>query len=174
MVVHCRCLRPCPLGAPGPSPLGVGGDPVAPPRSRESDGLQKAVLEALVNFLPPPRYLRVGGPPAAGCSVDAEFTVTDDGSPVPGERYGSALPGAEAQPETPPPGIHRIALCTWTYRDLTLDSVELTGFNQMTVNLLELSGYKVLEVLHSEFRSQDSQVVKIKLLRQKIRDLVAR
>ena len=68
----------------------------------------------------------------------------------------------------------RIALCTWTYRDLTLDSVELTGFNQMTVNLLELSGYKVLEVPHSEFRSQDSQVVKIKLLRQKIRDLVAR
>ena len=103
---------PSPLGVSGPSPLGLGGDPVAPPRSRESDGLQKSVLEALVNYLPPPRYLRVGAAPAAGCSVDAEFTVTDVGSPVPGERYGSALPGAETPPETPPPGIHR-----WDRRD---------------------------------------------------------
>lgn len=164
-------------GYTGPSAmaaLGAGSELVTPPRSRESDSLQKDVLEALVNFLPPPRYLRVGAAPAAGCALDAEFTVTDDGSPVPCERYGSALPGAPPPPETPPPGVHRIALCTWTYRDVTLDLVELTGFNQMTVNLLELSGYKVLEVLHSEFRTQDSQVVKTKLLRQKIRDLVAR
>ncbi|KAF0312616.1 FAST kinase domain-containing protein 4 [Amphibalanus amphitrite] len=156
------------------SALGSPGEPVAPPRSQDSETLQKAVLEALVNFLPPPRYLRVGGAPAAGCAVDAEFTVGDDGAPVPCERYGSALPGAPSPAEQPPPGVHRVALCTWSYRDMTLDSVELTGFNQMTVNLLELSGYKVLEVAHAEFRQQDSQVVKTKLLRQKIRDLVAR
>lgn len=146
----------------------------APPRSQAAAALQKQVLEVLVNFLPPPKYLRVGVPPAAGIAVDGEFCVSDAAAPLAFVAHGSALPGTEAPASAPPPGVHRIALCTWTYHAFTIETHELTGFNQMAVDLLELSGYKVLEVSHSEVAAEGSVVGKVKYLRQKIRDLVSR
>ncbi|XP_049870508.1 FAST kinase domain-containing protein 4 isoform X2 [Pectinophora gossypiella] len=95
-----------------------------------------------------------------GFLYDAEFAVDAKCHPVPLEK------AAKSQ------DVFRIAVLGLDYHDMTRKTVVPLGVNQLYTRLLQLKGYKVLQVPYTEFNPKDKLVTRVQYIEKRLRELV--
>ncbi|CAH2040148.1 unnamed protein product, partial [Iphiclides podalirius] len=91
---------------------------------------------------------------------DAEFAVDSNCHPVPLEKAVNNE------------SVHRIAVQGLDYHDMTRKVVSPLGANQLYARLLEMKGFKVLQLPYTEFSPKEKLVDRAKYIEKKLRGLV--
>ncbi|KAJ0177591.1 hypothetical protein K1T71_006464 [Dendrolimus kikuchii] len=96
-----------------------------------------------------------------GFLYDAEFAVDSKCHPVPLEKASKNK------------NIHRIAVLGLDYHDMTRKTPTPLGINQLETKLLELKGYKVLQIPYTEFNPKDKLVTRVQYIEKRLKELVS-
>lgn len=96
-----------------------------------------------------------------GFLYDAEFAVDAKCHPVPLDKAVDNK------------SVYRIAVVGLEYHDMTRKTVAPLGVAQLYTRLLQLKGYKVLQIPHTEFNSKDKLVTRVQYIEKRLKDLVA-
>ncbi|XP_075976149.1 FAST kinase domain-containing protein 4 isoform X2 [Anticarsia gemmatalis] len=96
-----------------------------------------------------------------GFLYDAEFAVDAKCHPVPLDKAVNNK------------SVYRIAVLGLDYHDMTRKTIAPLGINQFYSRLLELKGYKVLQIPYTEFNSKDKLVSRVQYIEKRLKDLVS-
>lgn len=140
-------------------------------QTRSDIKLTKHVQQNLYNFLPPPKYIHENIQTSMGVLVDVELSVDKDGTPIPIEDFTTQF-GDIASPKALPDGAFRVALFVWDYKDYTIGTQELLGFNQQAVKLVESVGYKVVNIPYYEYNMKNKTLKNVQYLEKKIKEII--
>lgn len=139
-------------------------------QSRNELMLTKHIQTMLHNFLPPPKYIRENIQTSMGVFVDNELAVDKKGKPIPIQDYTDNF-GESTSLKPLPDGAVKIAMFVWDYKDYTIGSQELTGVNQLAVQLMEKIGHKVVQVPFFEYNTRAKTIKNIQYLENKIKEV---
>ncbi|CAL4065237.1 unnamed protein product [Meganyctiphanes norvegica] len=140
-------------------------------QTRSEIKLTKHVQQNLYNFLPPPKYLLENIQTSMGVYVDVELSVDKDGTPIPIQDYTTHFGESESLKPLPD-GAFRVALFVWDYKDYTIGTQELLGFNQQAVKLVESVGYKVVNIPYYEYNMRNKTLKNVQYLEKKIKEII--
>lgn len=140
-------------------------------KGRDELKLSKHIQIMLHNFLPPPKYIRENIQTDMGIYVDVELATDKKGKPIPIQDYSNTF-GESGSSLSLPEGAVRLAMLIWNYRDYTVGSQELTGINQLGLQLLEKKGYKVIQVPFYEYSMKAKTLKNVQYLESKIKEVV--
>ncbi|XP_068216254.1 FAST kinase domain-containing protein 4 isoform X2 [Palaemon carinicauda] len=137
-------------------------------QSRNELLLSKHVQSMLHNFLPPPKYIQENIQTPLGVFVDCELAVDQKGKPIPIQDYSDNF-GEKKSVKPLPEGATKMTMFVWDYKDYTIGSQELTGVNQLAVQLMEKIGYKIVQVPYFEYNMRGKTIKNIQYLENKIK-----
>lgn len=140
-------------------------------QTRSDIKLTKHVQQNLYNFLPPPKYINENIQTSMGVLVDAELSVDKDGTPIPIQDFTTHFGDSES-PKALPEGAFRVALFVWDYKDYTIGTQELLGFNQQAVKLVESVGYKIVNIPYYEYNMRNKTLKNVQYLEKKIKEII--
>ncbi|CAB3226971.1 unnamed protein product [Arctia plantaginis] len=96
-----------------------------------------------------------------GFLYDAEFALDAKCHPVPLEKAVNNQ------------NVYRIAVLGLEYHDMTRKTAVPLGINQLYTRLLQLKGYKVLQIPYTEYNSKDKLVTRVQYIEKRLKDLVS-
>jgi len=140
-------------------------------QTRSEIKLTKHVQQNLYNFLPPPKYIQENIQTSMGVFVDVELSVDKDGTPIPIQDFTTQF-GESESPKPLPDGAFRVALFVWDYKDYTIGTQELLGFNQQAIKLVESVGYKVVNIPYYEYNMRNKTLKNVQYLERKIKEII--
>ncbi|KAI5728368.1 hypothetical protein M8J77_015342 [Diaphorina citri] len=127
-------------------------------RSRDKEALVSVLTDSLINLVPAQTHLRTNVDTRLGFFIDAEFLLDSKKNPIPLNKKTS--------------DAHKVAILTLDYHDLCRGTHNhANGISALSRRLLELEGYHVLTVPHTEFNRRDKLVTRVQYLENKIKQL---
>ncbi|XP_045535218.1 FAST kinase domain-containing protein 4 isoform X1 [Papilio machaon] len=96
-----------------------------------------------------------------GFLYDAEFALNSKCHPVPLEKAVNNT------------SVHRIAVLGLDYHDMTRRTVVPLGVNQLYTKLLEMKGFKVLQIPYTEFNPKDKLVTRVQYIEKRLKQIVS-
>ncbi|KAG6448228.1 uncharacterized protein LOC115442258 [Manduca sexta] len=119
-----------------------------------------AIMDTFKSLVSAEAFLKKNCDSGMGFLYDAEFAVDAKCHPVPLEKAAND------------DRIFRIAVLGLDYHDMTRKTAVPLGINQFYTRLLQLKGYKVLQIPYTEFNPKDKLVTRVQYIEKKLKDLV--
>ncbi|CAK1578943.1 unnamed protein product [Parnassius mnemosyne] len=96
-----------------------------------------------------------------GFLYDAEFAVDSKCHPVPLQKAVNNK------------SVNRIAVLGLDYHDMTRKTIVPLGVNQLYTRLLEMKGFKVLQIPYTEFNPKDKLVTRVQYIEKRLKEIVS-
>jgi len=143
---------------------------VSIPLNKETERQNRAVTDALANFLPRGKFMVTDKIVAECILINAEIIVDSSAKPLSIKDYAEYL--NTSNPKPLPAGIYKLAVIVRNFKDYTLGLEELTGLCVVKKRLLQKLGYTVVEVPVAEITSLNTTLNKVQQLQKLISDSV--
>ncbi|XP_034828542.1 FAST kinase domain-containing protein 4 [Maniola hyperantus] len=121
----------------------------------------QSIMDTFKSLVSAETFLRRECQSGMGFIYDAEFAVDSKCHPVPLEKAANRK------------DVHRIAVLGLDYHDLTRKVQLPLGVNNLYSRLLELKGFKVLEIPYTEFNPKDKLVTRVQYIEKRLKELVS-
>ncbi|XP_022834426.1 protein TBRG4 [Spodoptera litura] len=149
------------LASPGsprlPEDISVGVPVVY---TKEKAFYVQSIMDTFKSFVSAEAFLKKDCNSGMGFLYDAEFAVDAKCHPVP-------LDKAENNKS-----VFRIAVLGLDYHDMARKSAVPLGINQLHTRLLELKGFKVLQIPYTEFSPKDKLVTRVQYIEKRLKEIV--
>ncbi|XP_063635468.1 FAST kinase domain-containing protein 4 [Cydia splendana] len=96
-----------------------------------------------------------------GFLYDAEFAIDSKCHPVPLEKAANDK------------SVFRIAVLGLDYHDLTRKSAVPLGIYQLYTRMLQLKGFKVLQIPYTEFNPRDKLVTRVQYIEKRLKEIIS-
>ncbi|CAH0673802.1 unnamed protein product [Spodoptera exigua] len=149
--------------------LSAGGSPRLPEDisvgvpvvyTKEKAFYVQSIMDTFKSFVSAEAFLKKDCNSGMGFLYDAEFAVDAKCHPVP-------LDKAENNKS-----VFRIAVLGLDYHDMSRKSAVPLGINQLHTRLLELKGFKVLQIPYTEFSPKDKLVTRVQYIEKRLKEIV--
>ncbi|XP_047026052.1 FAST kinase domain-containing protein 4 [Helicoverpa zea] len=121
----------------------------------------QSIMDTFKSFVSAETFLKRECNSGMGFLYDAEFAVDSKCHPVPLEKAKNNK------------SVFRIAVLGLDYHDMTRKTTAPLGVNQLYTRLLELKGYKVLQIPYTEFNPKDKLVSRVQYIESKLKLIVS-
>ncbi|XP_041968027.1 FAST kinase domain-containing protein 4 [Aricia agestis] len=129
--------------------------------TREKAFYVQCIMETFKSLISADTFLKKECQSGMGFLYDAEFVVDSKCHPVPLNK------AAERK------DVHRIAVLALDYHDMSRKVPVPLGVNVLYSRLLQLKGYKVLEIPYTEFNPKDKLVARVQYIEKRLKELIA-
>ncbi|XP_072929420.1 FAST kinase domain-containing protein 4-like [Epargyreus clarus] len=120
----------------------------------------QSIMDTFKSLVSAEAFLKKECQTGMGFVFDAEFAVDSKCHPVPLEKAANNE------------SVHRIAVLGLDYHDMTRKTTVPLGVNQLYTRLLELKGYKVLQIPYTEYNPKDKLVSRVQYIEKKLKALI--
>ncbi|KAI5635146.1 FAST kinase-like protein, subdomain 2 domain-containing protein [Phthorimaea operculella] len=149
---------------PGTTPPRLGehvsvGVPVM--HTKEKAMFVHAIMDTFKSLVSADAFLKKEVNSGMGFLYDAEFAVDAKCHPVPLEKAVNNK------------NVFRIAVLGLDYHDMTRKTVVPTGVFQLYTKLLQLKGYKVLQIPYTEWNPKDKLAARVQYIESRLKALIA-
>lgn len=121
----------------------------------------QSIMDTFKSLVSAENFLKKECQSGMGFLYDAEFAVDSKCHPVP-------LDQAKGRND-----VHRIAVLGLDYHDLTRKEPVPLGANKLYNKLLQLKGFKVLQIPYTEFSPKDKLVTRVQYIETKLKEIVS-
>ncbi|XP_023940990.2 FAST kinase domain-containing protein 4 [Bicyclus anynana] len=129
--------------------------------TKEKSLYVQSIMDTFKSLVSSETFLRRECQSGMGFIYDAEFAVDSKCYPVPLDKAASRT------------DVHRIAVLGLDYHDLARKVPVPLGVNKLYSRLLELKGYKVLEIPYTDFNPKDKLVTRVQYIEKRLKQLVS-
>ncbi|XP_026498467.2 FAST kinase domain-containing protein 4 isoform X1 [Vanessa tameamea] len=121
----------------------------------------QSIMDTFRSLVSAETFLRKECQSGMGFLYDAEFVVDSKCHPVSLDKAANRK------------DVHRIAVLGLDYHDLTRKEFVPLGVNKLYSRLLQLKGYKVLEIPYTEFNPKDKLVTRVKYIENRLKEIIS-
>ncbi|XP_060802175.1 FAST kinase domain-containing protein 4 [Amyelois transitella] len=128
--------------------------------TREKAAYVQSVMDTFKSLVSADAFLRRGCNSGMGFLYDAEFAVDAKCHPVLLEKAVNNK------------SVFRIAVLCLDYHDMTRRAVVPLGVYQLYTRMLQLKGFKVLQIPYTEYNPKDKLVTRVQYIEKKLKNLI--
>ncbi|XP_052758137.1 FAST kinase domain-containing protein 4 [Galleria mellonella] len=129
--------------------------------TKEKTSYVQSIMDTFKSLVSAETFLRKECNSGMGFLYDAEFAVDAKCHPVPLQKAASQK------------SVFRIAVLGLDYHDMTRKAVHPIGINQLYTRLLELKGFKVLQLPYTEYNPKDKLVARVQYIEKKLKEIIS-
>ncbi|CAH0724022.1 unnamed protein product, partial [Brenthis ino] len=120
----------------------------------------QSIMDTFKSLVSAENFLKKECQSGMGFLYDAEFAVDSKCHPVPLDKVNDRN------------DVHRIAVLGLDYHDLTRKEPVPLGANKLYNKLLQLKGFKVLQIPYTEFNPKDKLVTRVQYIEKRLKEIV--
>ncbi|XP_059054529.1 FAST kinase domain-containing protein 4 [Achroia grisella] len=129
--------------------------------TKEKTAYIQSIMDTFKSLVSAETFLKKECNSSMGFLYDGEFAVDSKCHPVPLQKAASHK------------SVFRIAVLGLDYHDMTRKSVHPLGINQLYSRLLEVKGFKVLQVPYTEYNPKDKLVARVEYIEKKLKQIIS-
>ncbi|GBP21601.1 FAST kinase domain-containing protein 4 [Eumeta japonica] len=121
----------------------------------------QSIMDTFKSLVSSENFLKKNCNSGMGFLYDGEFAMDVKCYPVPLDKAVGDK------------SVYRIAIMGLDYHDLCRKQLQPLGVNQLYTRLLELKGYKVLQIPYTEYNPRDKLISRVQYIEKKIKEILA-
>ncbi|CAH2085882.1 unnamed protein product [Euphydryas editha] len=121
----------------------------------------QSIMDTFKSLVSAETFLRKECQSGMGFLYDAEFAVDSKCHPVPLDKAASRK------------DVYRIAVLGLDYHDFTRKELVPLGVNKLYSRLLQLKGFRVLEIPYTEFSPKEKLVTRVQYIEKRLKEIIS-